>query len=145
MTDKRQDLIIDPKDFHVFLKARMMTDSVAEYAAKKDINPKLLYMMLQGKRAPSKEILKKVDLEVAYRAKARRPGQQDLIIDPRDFPVFLKARMMTDSVAEYAEKTGIHQQLMYYMLQGNRPPSAEVLKKVGLEIVYRAKAKPEKK
>jgi Helix-turn-helix len=69
----------------------------------------------------------------------------DLIIEPKDFPVFLKARMMSDSIAEYAAKTGIHPQMLYMMLAGKRPPSAEVLRKVGLEIVYRAKAKPEKK
>lgn len=68
----------------------------------------------------------------------------DLVIEPEDFPVFLKARMLTDSVAEYAEKTGIHPKLLYLLLNGQRKPSAEILEKVGLEVVYRAKAQRRK-
>ena len=71
--------------------------------------------------------------------------RQDLIIDPKDFPVFLKARMMNQSVAEYAVETGIHPQQIYNLLQGKRLPSKEDLQKVGLEIVYRAKARPASK
>lgn len=69
----------------------------------------------------------------------------DLIIDPKDFPIFLKARMMSDSVAEYSAKTGIHPQQIYNLLQGKRTPSKEDLEKMDLEIVYRAKRRPEKK
>jgi len=68
MNQKQQELIIDPKDFHVFLKARMFGDSMAEFAAKLGISTTLLYMLLAGTRKPSAAILKKVGLEVCYRA-----------------------------------------------------------------------------
>lgn len=67
MSEKRPDLVIDPKDFPVYLKARMLRDTVAEFAAKLGVTPKLVYMLLTGKRKPSKTILKKVDLEVVFR------------------------------------------------------------------------------
>jgi hypothetical protein len=69
MSAKWPELIIDPKDFPVFLRARMMQDSVAGYAAKLGISANLLYLLLTGKRKPSAAILRKVDLEVVYRAR----------------------------------------------------------------------------
>ena len=66
MSEKQPDLIIDPEDFHVFLKARLGTDSVAEFAAKLDVTPKLVYLLLNGSRGPSKEILKKLGLKIAF-------------------------------------------------------------------------------
>jgi transcriptional regulator with XRE-family HTH domain len=68
MSEERSDLIIEPKDFPVFLKARMMRDTVAEYAAKLGVTPKMLYMLLSGDRKPSAAILEKVGLEVVFRA-----------------------------------------------------------------------------
>lgn len=64
---KRPDLIIDLEDFPVFLKARMLQDSVEEYAAKLGVSSKLLYALLRGSRKPSPAILKKLGLKVAYR------------------------------------------------------------------------------
>jgi hypothetical protein len=75
MPQKRPDLIIDPKDFHVFLKARMMRDTVAEYSAKLGVSPKLVWMLLNGTKKPSKAILKKVGLEVVYRAVSGKVGK----------------------------------------------------------------------
>jgi hypothetical protein len=75
MTQKRPDLIIDPRDFPVFLKARMMSDTVAEYAAKLGVSQNLVYMLLTGAKTPSKAILKKVGLEVVYRAVSVSPGE----------------------------------------------------------------------
>ena len=66
MSDKQPDLIIDPVDFPVFVKARMGTDTVAEFAAKIGVSPKLVYMLLSGSRGPSKEILKKLGLKIAF-------------------------------------------------------------------------------
>lgn len=76
MSDKRPELIIDPEDFPIFLKARMMRDSVAEYADKLGVSPKLVYLLLTGKRTPSPAILKKMDLEVVYRAVAPDRGKK---------------------------------------------------------------------
>ena len=66
MSDKQPDLIIDPVDFPVFVKARMGTDTVAEFAAKIGVSPKLVYMLVSGSRTPSPAILKKLGLKVAY-------------------------------------------------------------------------------
>lgn len=69
---REPDLIIDPPDFPIFLKARMGTSTVAEFSAETGIHPKLIYQMLTaangpGKgRAPSKDVLKKLSLKVAY-------------------------------------------------------------------------------
>lgn len=65
MSDKPQ-LIIHPSDFHVFLKARMMRDSVAEFAEKLGVTPTHIYLLLKGDRQPSKEMLAKLGLEVYY-------------------------------------------------------------------------------
>jgi hypothetical protein len=75
MTQKRTELIIDPVDFHVFLKARMMQDTVAEYAAKLGVSPKLVYMLLNGTKKPSAAILKKMGLEVVFRAVSDSAGK----------------------------------------------------------------------
>ena len=69
MSAKRSELVIDPVDFPVFLKARMMRDDVATYATKLGISANLLYLLLTRKRKPSAAILKKVDLEVVYRTR----------------------------------------------------------------------------
>ena len=72
MTDKQQDLmIVEPKTFADFLKGRMMGDTVAEFAAKTGIHPQLLYMLVQGKRKPSEEVLDAVGLRIVYQEKPR--------------------------------------------------------------------------
>ena len=63
--------------------------------------------------------------------------RSELIIDPKDFPVFLKARMMRDSAVDYATGLGISTKLLWMLLNGSKKPSAAILKKVGLEVVYR--------
>jgi hypothetical protein len=69
---REPDLIIDPLDFPIFLKARMGTSTVAEFAAATGIHPKLIYQMLSAAdgsdkgRAPSKDVLKKLNLKIAY-------------------------------------------------------------------------------
>jgi hypothetical protein len=66
MSDKQPDLIIDPEDFHVFLKARMGTDTVAEFGAKLGVTTKLVYFLLNGTRKPSAAILKKLGLKTVF-------------------------------------------------------------------------------
>lgn len=63
--------------------------------------------------------------------------RQDLIIEPRDFPVFLKARMLQAKVDEFAASLGVTPKLVYMLLNGSKKPSAAMLKKLGLEVVYR--------
>ncbi len=70
MSEKRSEMVIDPKDFPVFLRARMMRLNVAEYAAELGVTPKLVYMLLAGTRKPSAAILKKVGLKVVYQTMA---------------------------------------------------------------------------
>jgi transcriptional regulator with XRE-family HTH domain len=60
----------------------------------------------------------------------------DLIIDPDEFPIFLKARMGTDTVQEFADKIGVTRQLVYMLALGQRKPSAAVLKAMGLKVAY---------
>jgi transcriptional regulator with XRE-family HTH domain len=71
--------------------------------------------------------------------------QPELIIHPTDFPVFLKARMMGLSVAEFAEKLEVTPKYIYMLLKGERPPSDAILKKVGLEVYYGVPTKKGKK
>lgn len=72
MTDQQQDLmIVEPKTFADFLKGRMIGDSVAEFSAKTGINQNLLYMLLQGKRKPSEEVLDAVGLRIVFQEKPR--------------------------------------------------------------------------
>jgi hypothetical protein len=67
---------------------------------------------------------------------SKRP---ELIIEPKEFPIFLKARMMNATVNEYAASLGVSPQLLYMLLTGTKKPSAAILKKVGLEVVYQAR------
>jgi Helix-turn-helix len=59
-------LVFDPSEFPTFLIARMMGDSVADFAKKLDVTPDVVYMLLSGKRQPSKDILTKMGLEIYY-------------------------------------------------------------------------------
>lgn len=68
---------------------------------------------------------------------AKRP---ELIIEPKEFPLFLKARMLNASVAEFGKTLGVSPSLVYMLLAGTKKPSAAILKKLGLEVVYRAHA-----
>jgi hypothetical protein len=75
-------------------------------------------------------------------------NQTDLIIDPEDFPVFLKGKLGSDTVATFAKKLGVSQKLVYYLISGQRPPSKAILKKLGLKIAFvvdRSTATREKK
>lgn len=64
---------------------------------------------------------------------AREP---ELIVNTEEFPLFLKMRMGTSTIAEFAAATGISRQLIYPMLAGERAPSKDVLKKLNLKIAY---------
>lgn len=66
MSAREPDLIIDPEHFSLFLKARMGTSTVAEFSAATGIYPKIIYQMLNGDRGPSKDVLKKLNLKIAY-------------------------------------------------------------------------------
>jgi hypothetical protein len=66
MSDKLPDLIIEVEDFPVFLKARMGTDTVKEFAAKIGVAPQMVYMLALGRRTPSPAHLKALGLKVAY-------------------------------------------------------------------------------
>ena len=74
-------------------------------------------------------------------AMAKRP---ELIIEPKEFPLFLKARMLNTSVAEFAKTLGVSPSLVYMLLAGTKKPSPAMIKKLGLEVVYRARI-PESK
>jgi hypothetical protein len=65
-----------------------------------------------------------------------RKHHNDLVVDPADFPTFLKARMGGRTVAQFAKELGISENLLYVLLAGSRKPSAAVLKKLGLKIAY---------
>jgi hypothetical protein len=72
---------------------------------------------------------------------AKRP---ELIIEPQEFPLFLKARMMNATVADFAKGLGVTPSLVYMLLAGTKKPSLAILKKLGLDVVYRARM-PERK
>ncbi|MFP5277001.1 MAG: hypothetical protein ACLGPM_07790 [Acidobacteriota bacterium] len=75
VTEKHQELIIGVEEFPVFLRAKMVRDgqNVAELAAELEIHPKVVYYLLSGARTPTKAVLEKLQLEIAYRAKRPAP------------------------------------------------------------------------
>jgi hypothetical protein len=83
----------------------------------------------------------------AYEGKSGMSKQQpDIIIEPENFRLFLMAwRGQHGSMAECAAKLGVSQKLIYMLLSGDRKPSAAILKKLGLEVVYRVKLSGEGK
>jgi transcriptional regulator with XRE-family HTH domain len=64
--------------------------------------------------------------------------KQPLIIEQKDFKVFLAARMgvLGGDIAGLAEFLGVSQATAYQLLSGAAEPSAEVLKRAGLRSVY---------
>ncbi len=77
MTEKKPDRIFYMEEFPILLKAKMMNDTIAEFAEKLDVSPKLIYMLLAGTRAPSESILRKLGLMtvIAIDPKATPPGK----------------------------------------------------------------------
>jgi predicted DNA-binding transcriptional regulator AlpA len=59
--------------------------------------------------------------------------------------VQLKMQMAGLSAPEYAEQMGVPRQTIYAILNGDRLPSKALLKKLGLETVYRIKPESGKK
>lgn len=73
MSKKENSLIIEPGDFHVYLKAWMGANgyqSVEQLAVRLGVSRELVYMLLTGSRKPSAAILEKVGLETVFRAVA---------------------------------------------------------------------------
>jgi hypothetical protein len=70
---------------------------------------------------------------------SRKP---DLIIEPKDFRAFLHGRFQGDADAAAAH-LGVSKKLVYMLLSGSRKPSSAILKKCGLEVVFRA-VRPQK-
>jgi hypothetical protein len=57
-------------------------------------------------------------------------------INPEDFPAFLRSRMGSVSVKDFAAGWGMTPALVYALLSGKRDPSKDILKRLGLEVVY---------
>lgn len=66
MSEKLPDIVIEVEDFPVFVKARMGTDTVKDFAAKIHVKPQMVYMLMSGARTPSPAILEAMGLRVAY-------------------------------------------------------------------------------
>lgn len=68
MANKKQPLIIEPKDFRVFLAARMaaLGLKVADMAGVLGVSQATVYQLLSGTIAPSEEVLKRAGLRTVY-------------------------------------------------------------------------------
>lgn len=64
--------------------------------------------------------------------------KQPLLIEPKDFPVFLAARtsVLGGGIAALAELLGASPATAYQLLNGTILPSPEILKRAGLRMVY---------
>jgi hypothetical protein len=137
MTEKQVRLTIEPEDFPVFLRARMMGDSVGEFAAKLDVTRSTVYMLLSGELQPSAKILEKVGLKTAYGdASANAHSLTRSIVEPESFSAYLQGRKGNDTVADFALKLGVSKKLVYYLLVGTRAPSKKILRKLNLALIY---------
>jgi hypothetical protein len=68
--------------------------------------------------------------------------KQELIVTPDGFPDYFRGWMIANdlqTVQECADRLGVISKLVYLLLRGDRTPSKDILEKVGLETVYRAK------
>jgi hypothetical protein len=137
MTDRQVRLTIEPKDFPVFLRARMMGDTVGEFAAKLNVTRSTVYMLLSGDLQPSAKILAKVGLKVAYGdASTNAHSLTRSIVEPENFSAYLQGRKGNDTVADFALKLGVSKKLAYYLLGGTRMPSEMILRKLNLASIY---------
>jgi transcriptional regulator with XRE-family HTH domain len=123
------------EEFPVFLAGFMHAKrkTPKEFAAFLGVSPQLLYMLRNGSRSPSQEILKKIGLEVAYRI----AGTSE-VIALEDLKMFIVAKLQDSKLdlKGYAAKVGIHEKTLYTIIAGIRPMSKSLIKQYGLENVY---------
>lgn len=64
--------------------------------------------------------------------------KQRIIVEKKDFPVFLAARtaMAGSSISAMAELLGVGTATVYNLLAGSLEPNEEILKRAGLRMVY---------
>jgi transcriptional regulator with XRE-family HTH domain len=134
MSEERE-VILEQKDFYAALYAKFFGDRRA-MAAALGVGPKMVDMLLRGKRKPTRDALTAVGLQVAYRTKWGK------VIAEHKFADFLEFHFAGKD-AEIAKKLGVVPKLIYLLRTGKRTPSAAILKRCGLEVVYRA-VPPEK-
>ncbi len=69
-----------------------------------------------------------------------------IIIEPSDFSAYFAATMgaLGLNVAQFAAHLGISRAAVYALMSGELQPSEKILKKCGLEVVYRFVMIPEK-
>jgi hypothetical protein len=132
---KKESTVIRPEDFPVFLSGvvHAKRKSPKEFAASLGISPQLLYMLLNGKRAPSANVLRNLGLQIAHMI----PGYAE-IIAPDQLQMLVVLRMQMSKLGQkgYAEFLGIHEQTLYTIVAGIRLPPKSVIKKLELETVY---------
>jgi hypothetical protein len=64
------------------------------------------------------------------------------VITADELKIFVQLKMQMSGLTalEYAEKMGVPRQTIYAILNGDRLPSKALLKKLGIEVVYRITA-----
>jgi plasmid maintenance system antidote protein VapI len=118
----------------VAVKLQMAGLDIKGYAAKLKVPHQTVYAILNGRRLPSKEQLDTLGLETVYRIKGTNG-----IMTAAELKMFVTVKMQMSGldVLAYAKKLGITHKLVYMMINGARLPSKALLKKLGLETVYR--------
>lgn len=128
--------VFTPDKLGSYLKTRMEEENldIRGYAKKLGVTRELVYMMMSGSRAPSKEFLEKVGLEAGY----RMPGSAT-VFTIADLQMFVVMKMLDSKLnaKDYAAKIGIHEQTLYLIVAGKRPIPKPLIEKYGLETVYR--------
>lgn len=124
----------DELKMFVAVKMQMSGLDIKGYAAKLGVPHQTVYAILNGRRLPSKEQLDTLGLATVYRIKGTNG-----IMTAAELKMFVTVKMQMSGldVQGYAKKLGVTHKLVYMMINGARLPSKALLKKLGLETVYR--------
>jgi predicted transcriptional regulator len=139
---KNKSAVVIPEEFPVFLGGVMHAKkkSPKDFAASLGISPQLLYMLLNGRRAPSASVLGTLGLQVAYLITGSSVGRPEdkMILTAPELKMFVVVKMQMSGldIHGYAELLGIHHQTLYAIIAGYRMPSKSLMKKLKLETVY---------
>lgn len=72
MVAKQYGTVIEPEEFHLYLKEKIGSASIQHFADWLGVSRQMVYMLLDGQRHPGKEMLAKLGLKNVYVADAEK-------------------------------------------------------------------------
>jgi predicted transcriptional regulator len=133
---QKTERVVTQDQIGSYLKVEMhkLGLDVLGYSKKIGVSRELIYMVMNGSRAPSKEIIQKIGLETAYRL----PGSP-LLLSAADLRMYVVVKLQDSKLDPkgYAAKLDIHEQTLYTILAGTRLVPKSLIEKYGLEMIYR--------